>query len=254
MKYAKKFILLFVVYFSIQSINAQVSNPDTMIHKLFASLKAKDEKAFVAMYPNASQMQTLVRAVMDATMRTEEMQQMMAQNPQTKGMSLDSIINAQVASLSKPEVVEQMQKGFGKSFQQIIKKGEQKGVNWSHAKLTHYTFDTTAPATVKGIAALVGLGYKNMKGIIDFTSDDSAYQLSFDKIISIPKEDGWFGGEFQQLIRKGESFAANDDIEVKDEIVTTTEKVIPPPPPPAKPKVKAKSKTSLPKTKSKIKS
>jgi hypothetical protein len=112
--------------------------------------------------------------------------------------------------MSKPEVFGEMQKSFGKKFKEAIEKGEKKGVNWSAAKLVTYTTDTTGDVTPE-MEMFKSSGIKNLKGVIDFTAGDSAYQMSFDKLIYIPAEGGWFGGEFEQVIRKGESFAPSQD-------------------------------------------
>lgn len=58
----------------------------------------------------------------------------------------------------------------------------------------------------------------------------------------MPLEQGWFGGEFQQVVRKGESFKPDEDVEVRDTVVENIQETQPPPPPPAKPKTKVKTK------------
>ena len=52
MKKTKRLILLAAAAISFQFVSAQVRSQDSMIHKIFATLKAKDEKAFIALYPN----------------------------------------------------------------------------------------------------------------------------------------------------------------------------------------------------------
>jgi len=249
MKYTKLFILSVAICFSVATVKAQVSSADSMIHKIFATLKAKDEKAFVSLYPNGKQLQNFVRTIMEASMKTEQMQQMQ----KMQNINLDSLVNAQLESLSKPEVMEQMQKSFGRSFQQVIEKGEKKGVNWSNAKLTTYTFDTTVAVNDQEEAMMSELGYKTLKGVMDFTSGDSAYQMSFNKVMYIPAEGGWFGGEFNQVVRKGEGFKTDTEMETTDVNVSTEKEAPVPPPPPAKPKTKVKTKTTTPATKTKTK-
>ncbi|MDQ6610683.1 MAG: hypothetical protein M3Y85_12770, partial [Bacteroidota bacterium] len=139
MKHSKVFIFLAAICLSTASAIAQVSNQDTMINKLFASLKAKDEKAFVALYPNASQFGKMMRVMMEGMLKSEQMQKMMAADEKSKNMNIDSLINTEVGKMNKPEVFAEMQKKFGKSFQKIIEAGEKKGVNWSAAKLVSYT-------------------------------------------------------------------------------------------------------------------
>ncbi|MDB5209052.1 MAG: hypothetical protein JWR72_4127, partial [Flavisolibacter sp.] len=121
-----------------------------------------------------------------------------------------------------------------------------KGVNWSTAKLVTYTTDTTSDVTPE-MEMFKSSGIKNLKGVIDFTAGDSAYQMSFDKLIYIPAESGWFGGEFEQVVRKGEPFM--HDEEVSSEQLREIEKGLKPTTdtkPPAKTKAEAKTKSKAP--------
>lgn len=251
MKFNKTIILFLAVYFSIQPAKAQVGNQDTMIHKLFATLKAKDEKAFIALYPNPVQLGKVVRVMMEQVLKSEQMQMIMAADEKSKNLNIDSLINTEVAKVNNHEAFAEMEKRFGQSFQKTISTGEKKGVKWNEAKLISYTTDTVTGADPEK-EMFKASGIKNLKGIIDFSVGDSAYQMSFDKIIYIPTEGGWFGGEFQQVVHKGESFAP-DEVEVRDGTITDTVNA-PEPPPPPKLKAKAKSKSSSIKSKTKTKS
>jgi hypothetical protein len=207
MKYTKKIVSLLAVCFLLQTAKAQVSNADTMIHKLFTTLKAKDEKAYVALYPNATQFGTMMRVMMERMLNSEQMKQMMAMDEKSKNINIDSLINTEVSKLNNPLIFGEMQKDFAKDFQKIIEKGEKKGVNWSEAKLESYTIDSSA-LDDEDMKMFQGSGIKNMKGIMNFTVGDSAYQMSFTKIVYLPTEGGWFGGEFPQVVRKGESLSS----------------------------------------------
>ncbi|HEU4901907.1 MAG TPA: hypothetical protein VFT06_03920, partial [Flavisolibacter sp.] len=118
--------------------------------------------------------------------------------------NLDSLVDAQIVEETKPEKFAKTQAQFGKTFQQIIEKGEKKGVNWSQAKMTGYTIDSSSFGEKEGMPFQL-TGLKEAKGVIDFTVGDSAYQLAFGKMMMIEKEGGWFGADFTQLARKGES-------------------------------------------------
>lgn len=210
MKYSKRLAFVFTVCLFAASANAQVKNADSIIHQLFTSLKNKDEKAFVTLYPNGQQMAGLMRGMMESMFKSPEMQQMMAMDENAKNLNVDSLIDAQLAQVTKPEAQAEMQKGFAKSFQEIVEKGEKKGVNWSQAQLVSVTLDSTAEIDSEEMKMFAGAGVKNMKGVVDFTAGGTAYQMNFDKVLYIPSEGGWFGGEFQQVIKKGESFSANE--------------------------------------------
>lgn len=246
MIHVKKIVLLFAAGLFFSTAQAQVSNPDTMIHKLFATLKAKDEKTFVALYPNGPQFAKMMRVMMEGVLNSEQMKQMMAMDEKSKNLNIDSLINAEVGKASKPEAFEEVRKSFGKKFQEAIEKGEKKGVNWRAAKLVSYTTDTTGEANPE-MEMFRSSGMKNLKGVIDFTAGDSAYQMSFDKLIYIPAEGGWFGGEFTQVVHKGESFTQNQSA---DEYLTADTSAMMRTDVPA---IKSKAKTKSPATKTKVK-
>ena len=246
MKSTKRLLLIITVSFFIQS-NAQISNADSMIYKVFATLQAKDEKAFVALYPNASQFSKMMRTMMEEMMNSEQMKQMMAADEKSKNMNIDSLINTEVDKITKPEAFEEMKKGFAQSFQKTIEKGESKGVNWSNATLTSFTKDTTASMDNE-MDILRNAGFKTMKGVIDFSSGGKDYQMSFDKVIYLPSEGGWFGGEFPQLAKKGESLEPDTEMDDSTMALDTTAAV-----PDKKIKTKTKTKTPTSKTKTKTK-
>lgn len=216
MKITKPFMFLFALLAASQILHAQVQTADSLVHKIFASLKAKDEKAFVSLYPNGQQFGRFMRTVMEGAMKSEQMREIMSLDEKTKNLNLDSLIDAQVAMFMMPEMVNKMQADFAKTFQRIIEKGEQKGVNWSQAQLTSFTLDSTAVKGDENLPLQLA-GMKEAKGVIDFTVGDSAYQLAFNKMMFIQSEGGWFGAEFPQLARKGESLAPDPSADEDDE-------------------------------------
>lgn len=258
MKITKPIVLFFALFAANTIMHAQVKTADSLVHKLFSTLKAKDEKAFVALYPNGQQFSRFMRTVMEGAMKSEQMQEMLKMDT-TKNLNIDSIIDMQVAMFSKPEMVQQMQGEFAKTFQRIIEKGEQKGVNWSQASITGFTIDSSA---VKGDESMPFelAGLKEAKGVIDFSVGDSAYQLAFSKMMYIESEGGWFGAEFPALARKGESLEPDQaQAEEEDEMEETAVVEAPSNKPKAKAKApasktKAKAKAPASKTKTKAKS
>ncbi|HVF97854.1 MAG TPA: hypothetical protein VM871_11050, partial [Flavisolibacter sp.] len=203
MKYIRCLTLFLASSFTISQTNAQVAQPDEMVKKIFSTLQTKDEKAFVALYPNAAQFSKMMRTMMVQVLNSPEVKQAMAMDPTAKNMNIDSMINTQVDQMSKPEAFAEMQKKFSRNFQDAIEKGEKKGVNWNEAKLTSFTTDTTAQLDGE-MEALKSTGIKAMTGMIDFRSGTTDYQMKFEKVMYIPAEGGWFGGEFSDVMRKGE--------------------------------------------------
>jgi citrate lyase gamma subunit len=248
MKSIRCIVTAIAIFLSASSLNAQVSTADSLIQKVFATLKAKDQKAFVALYPNAQQFGRFIRNIMEQTMKSEEMKKLMAMDEKSKGMNLDSLIEAQVAAVTSAEGFGKMEGEFGKAFQKIIEKGEQKGVNWSEAKLTGFTIDSVAMGEKEGIPFGI-TGLKEAKGVIDFTVGDSAYQLAYNKMMYIQSEGGWFGADFAQLARKGESLEPDASASLPDDsrVMVEDEPINDPA------NKKAKTKTSTSKTKVKTK-
>lgn len=220
MKITRPFFVLAVILFAATSLQAQVPTADAMIQKVFASLKAKDQEAFVALYPNQQQFSRFMRNIMEQTLKSDEMKKLLEADEKSKGLNIDSLINMQVAMVTTPESMAKMQQEFAKTFQQVIAKGEQKGVKWNEAKLDSFTMDTTA---IESGAPFTPAGIKEAKGVIHFSVGTDAYQLAFAKMMFIESEGGWFGADFPQLARKGESLAP--DPEPADE-----EAVMPPAP------------------------
>lgn len=216
MKITKPFVFLFALLAAGHILHAQVKTADSLVHKIFASLKAKDEKAFVSLYPNGQQFGRFMRTVMEGAMKSEQMKEIMSLDEKTKNLNLDSLIDAQVAMFMMPEMVNKMQADFAKTFQRIIEKGEQKGVNWGQAQVTGVTLDSSAVKGDENMPFQLA-GLKEAKGVIDFTVGDSAYQLAFNKMMYIESEGGWFGAEFPQLARKGESLEPDPSKDEDDE-------------------------------------
>jgi hypothetical protein len=231
-------LLFAAISTALQPVHAQVSSPEAMVRKVFATLQAKDQQAFVALYPNAEQFGRFIRQIMQKTFQSEEMKAMMAQDEKAKNLNIDSLIGAQVAAATSSAAIAEMQKQFGQIFQRIIEKGEKKGVNWSNATLTGFTIDSSDAGNGNDPSQPVNV--KSVKGVIDFTSGGQAYQLAFDKMLYMPAENSWFGADFPQLARKGESLAP-DRVIVKD---TVGNAVLENPPtllPPTKKKTPAKT-------------
>jgi hypothetical protein len=258
MKHLRRLVLLLAVSLFTASADAQVSNIDTMIHKLFTTLKQKDEASFVALYPNGTQMANLVKGMLETVFKSEEMQKMLAMDEKSKNMNIDSLVNAQVSQMNKPETQAEMKKAFAKNFQDIIEKGEKKGVNWSQAQLVSYTLDSTSDASDEEMKMFAGAGVKNLRGVISFNSGGTDYEMNFDKILRIPTEGGWFGGELKQVIKKGESFTVIEGVNNEFTAADTTVATVSTPETATKTKTKTdgnktKTKTKTPANKTKTK-
>jgi hypothetical protein len=248
MKNTRRLLLGGLLFLALPAVHAQINSADTMVHRIFASLKAKDQQAFVQLYPNAQQFGRFIRNIMEQTMKSDEMKKLMEADEKTKSINLDSLIETQVATVSSPEAMGKMQEEFEQTFQQIIEKGEKKGIKWNDAKLTGYTLDTVAVEAAE--APFQPKGIKEGKGVIDFTVGEVPYQLAFNKMMYIESEGGWFGADFPQVARKGESLEPDADTTTTTTVTTSPKKNTNTKKPAAKAGQKAKSPARKPKTSS----
>ena len=86
MKSIRPVIVALFLFAGLSSLQAQVSSADSMVHKVFAALQAKDQKAFVALYPNAQQFSRFMRHMMEQTLKSEEVKKLMEADEKSKGM------------------------------------------------------------------------------------------------------------------------------------------------------------------------
>ena len=171
MKITHRIVLVCGLFLAATTSQAQVRKAESLVQQIFTTLKNKDQKAFVALYPNAQQFGRFIRVIMEQTFKSDEMKQLMAMDSTSKGMNLDSLVDAQVDAVSNAEGFAEMEASFAKAFQKIIEKGESKGVNWSEAKLTSFTIDSSAIDTKGSPVQLTGL--KEAKGVIEFKAGDA---------------------------------------------------------------------------------
>ena len=248
MKITKRLFFLSCAVLLMKSSHAQISSPDTMVHRIFTSLKNKDEKGFVALFPNQEQMTKMMSKLM-AGLVTEIAKMDTTNKKEIRQDDLNEMMLEQMKSKTKPEELTKEYERFGKNFRDIIKKGEQRGINWNNITLLKYTYDTIAMKDEMAVKLFGTAGMKSMKGQLFFTSADTIYQVSFKETMYLPEERGWYGAELYRL--KTENEKLTDDIETKEITLESIEEDVPPPPPPPPSKPKTKKVSSKTKTKTK---
>jgi hypothetical protein len=203
MKNTKHIFFLLSFSFVLVTSQAQVIHPDTMVHKIFVALKNRDEKAFVALYPNKEQMLKLFSRIMSGL--TVELAKMDTTNKQdVSPEELNKLMLEKMKEKMSGEEIDKEYRKVARNFNQLIEQGQQKGIEWKKIVLSRYTYDT---ARLKDDAAIKFFGsdeVKSMKGVIYFKSGADAYQVSFKEIMFLPDEGGWYGGELHSL-KKQES-------------------------------------------------
>lgn len=248
MKYLRGYLLIALVS-AASFAQAQITNVDTFMHRFFTTLKTNDKQAFIALYPSGDQMKQIMQDAMGKMLNNEQFREQLKK--ETPGQNIDSMIKVQLDMFTSDEALKDMTKKFERSFDNAISKGENKGVVWSKATLTSYTVDTSVAAEDE-VMGLADAGYKSMKGVIDFSVADSAYQASFGEVIFMPGR-GWYGGEIKKVVHKGESLKEEEETWQQSGedstfmIIDTTAYQVP------KEKVKPKAKTKTPPAKTKTK-
>lgn len=229
------FISLLLFFYTMQ---AQVISPDTTIRKIFASLQAKDEKAFLSLCPDSAQLVRIMKSLAeDVIVEIEgDRSDIYSSDAAT---SLDRSLGKVRSILQKnysPKEIKKLQNEFRNSFRSIIKDGEKRGVDWAGATLLNCTFDSAKNGNFLYHQTLYDRsGLRSMRGKIYFKDRDSTCQIWFSDLLFIPEENRWYAGTLIWLILPGD-----DVVEVTDVVVHSVEVEPPPPPPPPKPKKKTK--------------
>ncbi len=245
---AKRLLFLLLIGSCTQPIQAQTGSVDSMIQKLFFALKTKDTSAYLHLFANGQQMDQLYGMALERLSPQERIQikKAIEKSDPTKKVNADSVFERLLHQFSAPGVMEKRKKEAVQTFQHIIEEGKKKQVDWSVARLISYHLDTAGVSDYQRVQT----GVKNLTGVINFSSDDSLYHVSFYNLIYLPLEKSWFEGQFREVIREREQFTP-DIIETREITLTDIqEDEPPPPPPPLKKKLKAKGKVTKPKKKS----
>ncbi|HYO22603.1 MAG TPA: hypothetical protein VER36_09360 [Flavisolibacter sp.] len=213
MKNTKRLILSVALFLTTAS-HAQVSNPDTMVQRIFTALKARDEKAMVALYPNKDQMLKLFSRIMsglvaeiakaDTTnkkeINTPDLNQMMLEK--MKQMSTEQEINKEYEKVAN-------------EFRKIINEGEQKGIKWDGIIFSKSTLDIKDLTDETAIKIFGSAGMKEMKGTLYFSSGNAAYNLRFSDVLYLPEEGGWYGGRLRSLNNPDKAELQAEDVTVE---------------------------------------
>lgn len=198
----KLFLLLFLAAFT-QKGFAQTTSPDSMVHRIFATLKNKDEKAFLELYPNTDQMVKMLSRMMSG-LAAELAKMDTTRKEQVNATDFKQLMLEELKQKATPEEVAKMNARYIQQFQKVIKNGEKKGIDWSSTTLTKYTIDTSRQ-TDEMMMKLFGTNeMRTMNGTIFFTSGKDAYQLNFKEVLYFPEEKGWYGVKLRELRKEGE--------------------------------------------------
>lgn len=228
-----------------------------MVHEIFAYLKSRDEKAFMALCPDSAQLVRILKKFEENARAKREAerkawQEQSTNHPQGSFASFaetDSMVDASLRKNYSPEGIKMMQERYRTGFRFMLEKGEKRGINWRTAAFINRTPDTTRSAQTTYFF-LEQSGYKSANGIVHFKAGQDTFKMSFGEVLFLPEENAWYGGMLYKLVREEERLEDDHQGEEKVEITLTSvdhEEIPPPPPPP-----KTKGKPSSTRKKSKL--
>ncbi len=202
----KALLFIISVFLIGSSVQAQVHNADTMVHRIFTALKMEDSKAYISIQPNVSQLTKLMMGMsMGLTNEVHKSQPAggsdVTEREESK-IGKDSIIK--VFTKTAVEEINFLQKIWAREFATALQRGKEKGIDWSDAELISYTIDTTVmdkrgeKKVARGIK-----GEKGMRGELRLKSKGNVYHLLFDRLMFLPDE-GWFGVSLGMLLHESE--------------------------------------------------
>lgn len=172
--------------FSVPAIS-QSSSVDTVVQALFLSLKHKDEKAYMNIFPSYTLTKNMFRKSVDKMKGKMDI-------PDTN-FNMDSLLDVEFGKFTEEAYKTEIQGNLKKSFQSVLKQGEERGLNWSRSQLSGYNLDTlTEPGT----------GTKAVKGTLALADSAQEYELFFTDMLFFDEEGKWYGASLNNITRKGE--------------------------------------------------
>lgn len=195
----------------------QTASVDTLVQTLFFSLKNKDEKAYMKIFPSYQQTRNMFRK------SVEKMKDNATAAP--AGINMDSVLDAEFSKFTEETYKTEIQEALKKSFQSVLKQGEEKGLNWNRIELASYRLDTIKETD---------MNLSSVKGVLNIKDSAREYEVFFTDVLFFEDEQKWYGASLNKIVRKGEQMENEDtsDSSVPDEKTETKQ----PPAPPAKSK------------------
>ena len=241
MKRGSFFLLLF---FYACTVQAQANNPDEIVRKVFASLQAKDENAFLALCPDSAQLVQIMKRLAQGVIA--DIKSGLPKDFSRRSMaSFDKSLDPIRESLKKtyaPKEIQKRRNSFRENFCRILEDGEKRGVDWATATFTNFTFDSIKNGSfLYGQSLPKHSSFQSMRGKIYFKDRDSTCQVWVEDLTFIPTENRWYVGTLEMLVLAGDKA---DEIEITDVVVQSIQDEAPPPPPPLHKRKKSKTSSA----------
>jgi hypothetical protein len=191
---------------------AQIKDKDTLVQRIYRSVKNTDEQAFVQLFPDYRQ----IRAILDNMLE------------KVKDSTARAMMAQGFLQLNEDLYKDKMLHEITASFQKLIRQGTDKGITWSELAFTGSNVEEEI---------LEDFGSKQLKGVIHLKDAKQEYDLHFSETIWSEPEKAWFGAILRGIVKKGEPLALLDDFSGMDSTVTvdtvmmSMDSIAPPPPP-----------------------
>ena len=140
----------------------QTASVDTLVQTLFFSLKNKDEKAYMKIFPSYQETRNMFRK------SVEKMKDNATAAP--AGINMDSVLDAEFSKFTEETYKTEIQEALKKSFQSVLKQGEEKGLNWNRIELASYRLDTIKETD---------MNLSSVKGILNIKDSAREYEVFF---------------------------------------------------------------------------
>lgn len=183
-----KYILIVLMALLAVPSFSQEKDKEVMIKKIFNVLQQKDEQGFIKLFPDVVVMKEFIIKRVGSDTITEEGK---------------AVYNEMIDEISGNS----LQKQFGEMYQEIIEKGENKGIAWPKTKFISYVVDSSADEETN---------MARLKGKIYFNVDKMEYFLQYDEIIWFENY-GWYGVSIDRVDEKSKENEPEEmDLEVAD--------------------------------------
>lgn len=162
--------------------DAQIKDKDAMVKKIFTVLQQKDKEGFVRLFPDAATSKIFLVKILGEESSAER----------------DELL----ASLTDSS----MQSEFRETFSQVIKQGEERGIDWAQTKLISYLADSSTEEHTK---------MPKLNGKIYFNAGKKEYFMVYDEVIWFEGL-GWYGVDIGRIDEKSKEYKPDESVRSLD--------------------------------------
>jgi hypothetical protein len=181
-------VLLLLIGCSVITARSQ-NNKDQFVKKIFQVLQTRDKESFLKLFPDLA---TYKKIAIDIGSKAKE-------------NSGEAEFAKEVNSWTQKDYNEKLDP-MKEEFDNIIQKGEKRGVDWATAQMTKWDeFDGGEEA------AIAKAGYKMLAGKISFTSKGKDFIIRFEQALWYQPDNKWYGVELDRPYEKGKEAEADEE-------------------------------------------